>query len=349
MRAGYLLAAVVMGASFLGGCGGRTVRVDLVPVQDRLKPQVIERGDAGLFCFDKIAIVNVSGLIANVKPGGLLSGASGQNPVSDFRETLDAIAHDPNVKGVLLRMNTPGGTVTASSMMYHDLLAFKAKTHKPVVACMMDVCASGGYYVSCGADYRVAYPTTITGSIGVIIETLNFNGTLKKLGIAEESVKSGPNKDMGSPFKPAQDMDAPLSEHDRELLQALVNQFYAGFKGIVKASPNHIQEKDWAMVTDGRVVSGMDAAKLGLIDQTGDLDAAIAKVKAMAHIQHAKLVAYTRSDEAKGSIYASAPGRNVQPQVNMVNVNLGLGDLLPRGESQFLYLWSGFGGDSGEE
>ena len=308
MRAGILMAAALaVGASFLGGCGGRTVRVDFVPVQERLTPQVIEQGDAGLFCFDEIAIVNVSGLIANVKPGGLLSGANGQNPVSDFRETLDAIAHDPHVKGVLLRMNSPGGTVTASSMMYHDLLAFKARTHKPVVACMMDVCASGGYYVSCGADYRVAYPTTITGSIGVIIETLNLNGTLKKLGVATESVKSGPNKDMGSPFKPAQDPDAPLTEHDRELLQGLVNQFYAGFKDVVRASPNHIQ--DWALVTDGRVVSGTDAVKLGLIDQTGDLDAAIGKVKSMAGIEHAKLVAYTRGMRRRGVSMRKRRGR----------------------------------------
>ncbi len=269
----------------LPACGGRTIRVDLIPTQDRLQPQTIERADAGLFTTDKIAMINVSGLIANMKSGGLLSLSPGQNPVSDFREQLDAIAADPSVKGVILRMNTPGGTVTASAMMYHDLLAFKAKTHKPVVVCMMDLCASGGYYLSCAGDYRIAYPTTITGSIGVIIETLNFNGTLKKLGIAEESVKSGPNKDMGSPFKPAADPDAPLSEHDRELLQNLVNQFYAGFKDIVKASPNHIQAADWAMVTDGRVVSGTDAAKLGLIDQVGDIDMAIDKVKAMAGIR----------------------------------------------------------------
>ncbi len=335
---GAIAAAITLTA--LTGCGGRTIRVDFVPVQDRLTPEVIERSDAGPFTTDKIAMINVSGLIANSKANSLLS--SGVNPVSDFREQLDAIAIDPSVKAVIMRMNTPGGTVTASAMMYHDLLAFKAKTHKPVVVCMMDVCASGGYYLSCAGDYRIAYPTTITGSIGVIIETINLNGSLKKLGIAEESVKSGPNKDMGSPFKPAESPDAPLTDNDRVLLQALVNQFYAGFKDIVKASPNHIKDSDWAMVTDGRVVSGTDAAKLGLIDQIGDIDAAIAKAKEMAHIDHAKIIAYTRGGDFKGSIYASSPGKNVQPQVNMVNFNVDLGDLIPRGESQFLYLWNGF-------
>ncbi|MGN6368851.1 MAG: signal peptide peptidase SppA [Phycisphaerae bacterium] len=332
-------------SAVLGGCGGRTIRIDLVPVQDRLQPQVIESADAGWFTTDKIAMVNVSGLIANSKKGGLL--AAGQNPVSDFRETLDAIAQDPSVKAVVLRINSPGGTVTASSMMYHDLLEFRAKTHKPVVVCMMDVCASGGYYLSCAADYRIAYPTTITGSIGVIMETLNLNGTLHKLGIATESVKSGPNKDMGSPFKPPESEDRPLTDNDRQLLQGMVNQFYAGFKKVVKDSPNHIQQSDWPMLTDGRVVSGADAEKYGLIDEVGTLDTAILKAKQMAHIQKAKIIAYTRSDDTRGSIYAANPGnRNVQPQMNMVNINLDLGDLIPRGESQFLYLWTGFDTDS---
>ena len=330
--------AAIAGALFLGGCGGRTIRIDLVPVQDRLEPQIVEEGDAGVFDTDKIAMVNVSGLIANQKSGGLLAG--GQNPVSDFRETLDAIARDDSVKAMLLRINSPGGTVTASSMMYHDLLEFKAKTHKPVVVCMMDVCASGGYYLSCAGDFRIAYPTTITGSIGVIIETLNLNGTLKKLGIATESVKSGPNKDMGSPFKPPEDPEHPLTENDRQLLQAIVNQFYAGFKDVVKASPNKIKDTDWPMLTDGRVVSGTDAEKYGLIDQVGTLDVAIAKAKEMAHIQKAKIIAYTRSDDVRGSIYAN--NRSPQPQMNMVNIDLGIGDLVPRGESQFFYLWTGF-------
>ncbi len=293
MRAKLLMGlALIAGGMVLGGCGGRTIRIDLVPVQDRLQSQVVEEGDSGPFDTDKIAMVNVSGLIANQKSGGLLAG--GQNPVSDFRETLDAIARDDSVKAVLLRINSPGGTVTASAMMYHDLLEFKAKTHKPVVVCMMDVCASGGYYVSCAGDYRIAYPTTITGSIGVIMETLNLNGTLHKLGILEEAVKSGPNKDMGSPFKAPEDPDHPLSANDRELLQGIVNQFYAGFKKVVKDSPNKIKDADWAMLTDGRVVSGTDAEKYGLIDQVGTLDVAILKAKEMAHIQKAKIVAYTR-------------------------------------------------------
>ncbi len=343
-----LLSAATISGGLLAGCGNRTIRLDIVPTEATLRQQTIETADATPFTTDKVAMITVSGLIANMKAGSLLS--SGDNPVSDFRETLDTIAKDDSIKAVVLRINSPGGTVTASSMMYHDVLNFKAKTHKPVVCCMMDVCASGGYYLSCSADYRIAYPTTITGSIGVIIETLNLNGTLKKIGVATESVKSGPNKDMGSPFKPAESPDHPLTDNDRQLLQAIVDQFYDGFKTVVKASPNHIKDADWGMLTDGRVVTGKDAVTYGLVDQTGDLDGAIAKAKEMAHIDHAKIVVYRRDDDDHGSIYADNPGmKNSQPQMNMVNINLDLGDLIPRGESQFLYLWTGFNADDDSE
>jgi protease-4 len=324
----------------LVGCGNRTLRVDLVPVEDRLKPQVVESADAGKFTRERIAMISLTGLLANMRSGGILS--QGSNPVSDFREVLDAIAKDSRVKAVVLRINSPGGTVTASDMMYSDLMEFKRKSGKPVVTCMMDVCASGGYYVSCASDYRVAYPTTITGSIGVIIETLNINGTLRKIGVRTEAVKSGPNKDMGSPFKPPALEDKPLDPNDRKLLQAMVDQFYAAFKNVVKRSPNRVAEGDWEMLTDGRVVSGSDAARLGLIDEVGNLDTAIRKAKQLAKIEKAKIVVYTRDSDAPGSIYAKSPGTGGQPQVNMVNVNLDLGELIPRGQSQFLYLWQGF-------
>jgi protease-4 len=150
---------------------------------------------------------------------------------------------------------------------------------------------------------------------------------------------------MVSPFKKPADPDAPLSDQDRALLQGLINQYYEGFKAIVKASPNHISEQDWPTLTDGRVVTGKDAARLGLIDEVGTLDTAFAKAKQLAHIQRAKIVVYTRKDETHGSIYAANPGvGNAQPQVNLFNLNVDLGDLIPRGQSQFLYMWTGFGG-----
>jgi protease IV len=323
------LLLIALLASTLVGCGPRTLRIDYIPVEEELTPQVVEK-DPGAFVTDKIAMVNVSGLIANMNNGSLLS--SGTNPVSDFRETLNAIERDPSVKAVILRMNTPGGTVTASDMMYRDLVAFKARTHKPVVVAMTDVCASGGYYLSCAGDYRIAYPSTITGSIGVIIETFNFSGTLGKLGISAKAITSRENKDMGSPFR-------PMTENDEKLLKALVDQFYAQFLGIVKASHQRVADADWSMVTDGRVFTGKDAQRLGLIDQLGSLDDAIIKAKQMSGIKLAKIIMYTHQEGYKGSTYAKAPSPT--HDINMLNVNVDTAGMLPSTHPEFLYLWKG--------
>lgn len=325
----WLLLAIL--AVSLAACGRRTLRVEWVPVEEKLSEQKIGEGDGGFFSNDKIAVVSVSGLISNMRPGGLLTMSSEGNPVSDFRERLDAIASDDSVKAVVLRINSPGGTVTASDMMYRDLKAFRAKTKKPVVVEMMDVCASGGYYLSCAADYRMAYPTTITGSIGVIIQTLNFTGTLSKLGISARALMSRENKDMGSPLR-------PMTANDEKLLQGLVDQFYGGFLEVVRTAPQHIKESDWSLVTDGRVFTGKDALRLGLIDRLGTLDDAVAKAKEIAGIKHARLIMYTHKDRYRGSVYAANPA---PPEINMININIAPDAIVPALHPQFLYLWTG--------
>ena len=322
-----VLPAALLTLIGLAGCGQRTIRIDLVPVEETLQPQVVEQ-DEGFFVHDRIALVPISGLIMDAKASSLLS--QGDNPVSTVRETLHAIEEDPNVKAVILRINSPGGTVTASDMIYREIMVFKARTHIPVVTSMMDICASGGYYVSCASDYRFAYPTTLTGSIGVIVQTINFSGTMNMIGISAKAITSGPNKDMLSPLR-------PLTPNDEALAKGFVTQFYAQFLDIVKHSPQHVKSADWDMLTDGRVVTGKDAAKYGLIDQVGDLSDAIAKAKSLAGISKAQIVEYTHLDEHKGSIYAAS---NV-PQFNMVNINVDPSALVLGGHPQFLYLWMG--------
>ena len=112
-------------------------------------------------CRNKIAIIDVEGMILNARTSGLFGG--GDNPMSLFRERLDAAADDPHVKAVVLRINSPGGAVTASDIMYQDVLSFRRDTGKPVVACMMDVAASGAFYLAMGCDRVYAHPTTVTG------------------------------------------------------------------------------------------------------------------------------------------------------------------------------------------
>ena len=133
-------------------------------------------------CCNKIAIIDVSGMIINARNSGLFG--DGDNPVSLFKERLDAAADDRHVKAVILRINSPGGAVTASDIMYKELLNFREHTGKPVVVCMMDVAASGAYYLSMAADYVYAHPTTVTGSIGVIMSLYDASGLAAKLAQA---------------------------------------------------------------------------------------------------------------------------------------------------------------------
>ncbi|MGC8625575.1 MAG: S49 family peptidase, partial [Phycisphaerae bacterium] len=233
----YLAGALVLALLAVSGCGDRTIQISLVPTHAGIHPRMVHQS-RHWFVSNRVAIINISGMLMDGSSGGLFGG--GHNPVSDLKQTLDHIAHDPRVKAVVLRMNTPGGTVTSSAMMYHEILAFKRHTHLPVIASMMDICASGGYYVSCAADYQMAYPTTITGSIGVIVQLFNFHHALHYLGIQAPVFVSGPNKDTGSPFH-------AMTPENRKLIQGFVTQFYARFLRIVKKTHPQVNPAHWPM------------------------------------------------------------------------------------------------------
>src|SRR5690349_5669575 len=175
-------------------------------------------------CLNKVAVIDVEGVIMNARTSGLLS--DGENPLSLFREKLNSAAKDKRVKAVVLRINSPGGAVTASDIMYRDLLTFRHKTRKPVVACLMDVAASGGFYLAVASDRIIAHPTTVTGSIGVIMNLYNASGLMKMVGVTTNPIKSGPNKDIGNPGR-------PMTKEERTILQGMVNNFYTQFVQVV--------------------------------------------------------------------------------------------------------------------
>jgi protease-4 len=275
-------------------------------------------------CRNKIAVIDVDGVILNAHGSGLLG--SGDNPVSLFREKLDAAADDKRVKAVVLRLNSPGGAVTASDIMYQDLVHFRQKTHKPVVACMMDVAASGAYYLAMGCDWVIAHPTSVTGSIGVIMSLYNATGLFAKIGVNSDPIKSGPNKDIGNPAR-------LMTKEERDILQGMVNSFYDQFVHVVAAG-RKLPEERVRVLADGRVYTGLDACKLGLVDEVGYLEDALATAKRLACIKDAKVVAYDRCHGYKGSIYAGLP--KIPSQINVKLDLPGLGNV--KGAA-FMYLW----------
>lgn len=302
---------------------------------------------------DKIAMISFEGLIALGDQPSLFG--TGRNPVSDFVESLDKARKDGRVKAVILSINSPGGTVTASDILYREVKRFKAESKKPVVVLMGEVAASGGYYLSCAGDEIIARPTTITGSIGVIIQTINFSEGLSRIGIRADSITSGPNKSMGSPFEPEQ------PEH-RRILREMVNEFYGRFVGIVRENRPSLNMDELPTATDGRVVTGAQAVRLGLVDSTGYLTDAFKAAKRRAGIDDgARLVKYHRASDYVPTAYSStsasahptggsaqragAGARGITSNFNLVQLNAfngggSMSSLIPQPGPTAFYLWS---------
>jgi protease-4 len=280
-------------------------------------------------CFDKIALIDVEGLLVNAHTGGFLT--SGDNPVSTFRERLDAAALDKRVKAVVLRINSPGGTVTASDIMYRDLVNFREQTGKPVVACCMDVAASGGYYLAMGCDRVYAHPTTVTGSIGVIMSLYNASRLMNLIGVKNEPIKSGAIKDIGNPAR-------PMTDEERVILQGLINNFHEQFLEVVaRGRHERLNAQRVRELADGRVYSGVEAKKLGLVDEVGYLEDALRCALQMACLKDAAVVAYdTAACDYRGSIYAS--GSKLPAEMKIKVEVPGLSGITGLGPG-FYYLW----------
>ncbi len=317
------------------GCGRATFVVGLGPGDQRLtETQVLRDGRWGS---RKVALIDVSGLLTNTTRRGLLN--TEPNPVSSFAEALNRAAADRDVAAVVVRINSPGGTVTASELMYGELVRFRETTGKPAVAVMMDLATSGGYYLACGSDVIFAQPTTITGSVGVILQTVSVKPALERWGVSLDAITSGPNKDAGSPL-------SDLSPEQRETLAVMVDDFYAGFLRVVRQHRTEIPEEHFAQATDGRVVTGRKALEWQLVDRLGGIHDAFDEAKRLAGVTHADLVRYHRPLDQPGSAYASSgvlagASETRAVQLNLLQLNLteatpGFG--LPPGA---YYVWTG--------
>src|SRR2546429_6111387 len=169
---------------------------------------------------DKILRMDISGVISEKGSSNPLSES--EDLVARIKEELTLAAEDSHIKALLLRINSPGGTVTASDVIHHEINEFKSKRKIPVVAVIMDIGASGGYYVAVAADQIIAHPTSVTGSVGVIMLRVQAEGLLQKIRVGTGPLKSGPQKDLGPPLRPA-------SEGERAIFHSILNAVQARF------------------------------------------------------------------------------------------------------------------------
>ena len=311
----FVTALVVTGCS--------VISVDFSPRVRPLREETVE-GDGPA----KILLVDLSGFIAE---DGTPSITIGSPPprvplLVRFREELKKAAEDGDVKALVLRINSAGGTVTASDILYRELDLFRRDRKIPIVAVLMDVAASGGYYVALAADQIVAHPTTVTGSIGVIMLTVNAEGLMQKLGVATTPIKSAENKDMGSPFRPS-------TAEERAIFQSVIDNLYDQFVAKV-VERRRLTPESARRLADGRIYTAEQALGHKLVDRIGYMPDAIELAKRAADVKDARIVVYHRPREYRATYYARTEAENGSLPAALAP----LGALMGSGP-RFLYLW----------
>jgi protease-4 len=274
----------------------------------------------------RIALVDIDGVLLNQNYGSLY--AVGDNPLSAFRDKLDAAARDPRVAAVVLRINSPGGSVTTCDIMAEELRQFRRETRKPVVACLMDLATSGAYLVAAQSDLVLAHPTALTGGLGVVFNHYNLQDAMSQLNVVSDSVKAGPKIDMGT-------VTAPLDDESRTLIQKMADAYRTHLHERVKERRTAMTAQDFQMVQDGRVVIASQAVTLHLVDRLGYLHQAIAVAERQAGISDSEVVLLHRQAYPARSLYAITPA----PAPLKDAIPLSYPGLDRSKVPAFLYLW----------
>ncbi|MFV0421869.1 signal peptide peptidase SppA [Oleidesulfovibrio sp.] len=274
---------------------------------------------------EKILVLPVTGVIDNKPDRGFFTDKPGlvQNVVSRLR----LAEMDPDIKAVILTIDSPGGSVTASDMLFNEIMRFKQRTGVRVVALQMDMATSGGYYVSIAADRILAHPSTITGSIGTIFLRPNVTGLMDKIGVEAIATKSGKFKDVGSPFR-------ENSKEEEAILENMVMTLNSRFVGLV-SQRRGLQGKE-ASYTDARVMTASEAHSLGLVDRIGYFDEAVEEAAKLAGLKEATVVVYRREPFPNDTPYNTVSAQAGTAPL----VQVPLSQYLNVPDTGFYYLWA---------
>jgi len=322
MIVGQYSGLLVLFILLLSGC----VNVSVIKPVTPLKQQVVEGQGR-----PKILLLNISGFISEREKSDRLKLQKEPSLVAEIRETLQKAEQDADIAGLIIKINSPGGTVSASDIIYHELTNFKNKTQVPVYACITGLGTSGAYYIAAAADKVYSHPNAITGSIGVIALKFNIEGLMTKLGIQDETIKSGDKKDIFSPFR-------ALTYEERTILQEVIDDLHTQFVDVVFEQRKEVLPmQDLKDLADGRIYTAGSALKLRLIDHIGYMDDVITDIKTVLDLEDARIVSYGRGEEYPGTIYSSSPAHDS----SLMDL---LGDYTdghsPLPGVSFLYLWN---------
>ncbi len=277
---------------------------------------------------EKILVLPIKGFISDGPTGFFLAKKPGV--VQEVASQLKKAEKDKNIKAVILKIDSPGGTVTASDILYHEVMNYKKSSNAKVVTIMMSTAASGGYYTALSSDFIMAHPTTITGSIGVIFLRPNVTGLLGKIGVDIEVDKSGQRKDMGSPFRIA-------TPEERLLMQKLIHDLAEKFVTLT-TDRRKLSEETRALISSGQIFDADDALRLGLIDRIGYVDDAVREAARMSGLpEDAKVVIYRRYEYHDDNIYNASAPKLDGLEINLIDA--GLSEAIPPLQSGLYYLW----------
>jgi len=287
-----LASALAALALSLGGC------ITINAIGGDREPLVETRiqGESG----PKIVLVDIDGLITSVDQEGPLGMPGPESTVARLREQLDRAREDDDVGALLLRVNSPGGAVTAADVAYQELVRFKEDRDVPIAAQLMGVAASGGYYVALASDVILAHPTSITGSIGVISAGINVSGLMARYDVEDQTFTSGRFKDAGSPLR-------PMAPEERAYLQGLIDDLHHRFEEVVDKGRPAIEAGEVRRLADGRAFTATQAAELGLVDGVGYIHQAIDELERRMGVEESQVVTYHRRREWRANIYSTAP------------------------------------------
>lgn len=271
----------------------------------------------------KVGLLDVDGLLLNTNFTGLYS--NGENPVALFREKLDQFAADPALKAVVLRINSPGGSVAATDVMARDLLNFRERTGKPVVAAVLDLGAGGGYYLAAAADAVVAQPSSLVGGVGVVLNLYNLREMMAQFNVLSQSIKAGEHIDLGT-------ANSALSAEGKKLLQDMANEYHGTFKQFV-TQRRRLRPQDEYLL-DGRILTARQAHQAGLVDQIGYVEDALALARGYGKCPEAKVVLLRRPGDPARTPYA------VSPNLPMQLLALSMPGLDRSKLPTFMYAWT---------
>lgn len=318
MKPFFRFAVFVLFMIAAGGCATFNLSPSIKPLKEKT---LMGKGS------DKVLLLDIQGLISNQDKRSLTGFPIKKGMVETIREILMKAEEDDDIKALLLRINSPGGTVTSSDIIYHEIMAFKEKMKIKVYVSIVDLAASGGYYIAMSGDTIMAHPTSLTGSIGVIAVKVNVAGLMDKIGVDWEVVKSGDKKDFLSPLR-------PLTIEERKLFQQTIDSFHKRFVGTIVKNRPGLELEAVQTLADGRIYNSEQALEAKLIDKIGYLNDTLELIGKDLGVTDPKVITYHRPGEYKSNLYSSLPA---SPTINLLNIDLGLD--LNRTAPHFMYLW----------